>query len=187
MAFTRKMLKALNIDENAIEQIMDAHLEVVDSLKAYKDDAEKLPNVQKELDDLKKENWKQKYEDEHSSFESYKTSQNEKEKNTAKETAFRKLISEAGISDKRVETVLKATGIKDITLDDDGNIKDGENLKKTIRDSWSEFVVQNSTGGASTPSAGGNGGTMTKADIMKIKDSHERQKAIAEHHELFGI
>jgi hypothetical protein len=28
---------------------------------------------------------------------------------------------------------------------------------------------------------------MTKADIMKIKDTSERQKAIAENPELFGI
>ena len=46
MAFTRKMLKALGIEEDKIDQIMDAHVEVVDALKAdrdtYKADAEKL-------------------------------------------------------------------------------------------------------------------------------------------------
>ena len=57
MSLTRKMLKAMGIEEEKIDQIIEAHSETVDSLKAdrdsYKEDAEKLKDVQKELDDLK--------------------------------------------------------------------------------------------------------------------------------------
>ena len=34
---------------------------------------------------------------------------------------------------------------------------------------------------------GGEPGKMTKKEIMEIKDAGERQKAIAENHELFGF
>ena len=57
MSLTRKMLKAMGIEEEKIDQIIEAHSETVDSLKAdrdsYKEDAEKLKDVQKELDGLK--------------------------------------------------------------------------------------------------------------------------------------
>ena len=43
MSLTRKMLKAMGIEEEKIDQIIEAHSETVDSLKAdrdtYKEDA----------------------------------------------------------------------------------------------------------------------------------------------------
>lgn len=68
MSLTRKMLKAMGIEEEKIEQIIEAHTETVDALKAYKEDADKLKNVQRELDDLKAAGdggYKEKYETEH--------------------------------------------------------------------------------------------------------------------------
>lgn len=57
MSITRKFLKAMGIEDDKIEQIIDAHTETVDGLKAdvdkYREDALKLPDVQKELNDLK--------------------------------------------------------------------------------------------------------------------------------------
>ena len=37
MAFTRKMLKAFGIEDNIIDQIMDAHVEVVEGIKTERD------------------------------------------------------------------------------------------------------------------------------------------------------
>ena len=49
MALTRKMLKAMGIEDEKIDQIIEAHSETVDALKEqrdqYKADAEKLPEV----------------------------------------------------------------------------------------------------------------------------------------------
>ena len=54
MPLTRKALKAMGVDEEKIEQIIDLHTETTDALKAerdnYKTDAEKLQSVQRELD-----------------------------------------------------------------------------------------------------------------------------------------
>jgi len=54
MALTRKMLKAMEIDDEKIDQIIDAHTDVTDALKAdrdkYKADAEKSYNLERELE-----------------------------------------------------------------------------------------------------------------------------------------
>ena len=110
MALTRKMLKAMGIEEEKIEQIIDAHAETVDALKqerdTYKEDSSKLADVQKELDDLKKDggDWQQKYEKEHSDFEAYKSAQTAKETKAAKQTASLSLqrgVSVFGIYPKK--------------------------------------------------------------------------------------
>ena len=75
----------------------------------------------------------------------------------------------------------------DIELDEDGKIKDADKIVNSIKEDWSEFIVTETTKGADTETPPNNtGGKMTKEEIMKIKDSNERQKAISENHELFG-
>ena len=53
MSLTRKMLKAMGIEEEKIDQIIEAHTESIDALKEqrdqYKVDAEKLPALQKKI------------------------------------------------------------------------------------------------------------------------------------------
>ena len=57
VALTRKFLKALGIESDKQDEIIDAHAETVNALKEqrdnYKVDADKLVAVQKELDDLR--------------------------------------------------------------------------------------------------------------------------------------
>ncbi len=57
MALTRKFLKALGLEDDKIEQIIEEHTALADRMNAeiekYKADAEKLPAVQRELDSLK--------------------------------------------------------------------------------------------------------------------------------------
>ena len=83
MALTRKMLKAMGIEDEKIDEIVDAHAETVDALKKernkYKEEADKLTDVQKKYDDLKKvvdseeeDPYKAKYDKEHKAFEEYK-------------------------------------------------------------------------------------------------------------------
>ena len=56
MALTRKLLKGMGLTDEQVDTIIEAHTDTVDGLKAdigkYKADAEKLPGIQKELDDL---------------------------------------------------------------------------------------------------------------------------------------
>lgn len=191
MAFSRKMLKALGIEEEKIEQIMDAHVEVVDALKTdrdnYKASADKLSDVQKELDALKANNgddYKQKYEKEHKDFEDFKKAQTAKETKAAKAKAYRELLKEAGVSDKRFDSIIKLTDLDGIELDADGKIKDADKHTESIKTEWADFIVSTETKGTktATPPANKTGSDKkwTKEEIMKIKDTTERQKAWCE-------
>ena len=170
MSITRKMLKAMGIEEEKIEQIIEEHAETVNALKQqrdqYKVDAEKLPGVQKELDDLKEaadkdgENpYKAKYEDLQQQFDDYKADVTAKETKAKKTAAYRKLLKDAKVSEKRLDSILKLSPVDDIELDDNGEIKDAADVKKKIEEEWSDFIVTEETHGAdSNNPPGGSGG-----------------------------
>lgn len=199
MGFSRKMLKAMNIEEDKIDQIIDAHSETVDALKAerdgYKEDAAKLAAVQKELDALKAkgdDGYKAKYEAEKAAHDALKADIAAKETKKAKTDAYRELLKGANIDEKRIATILRAEAptIDKIELDADGKIKNAEQYTESIKSDWADFIVTQSAKGANTatpPANGGAASTKTKEDILKIKDAGERQKAIAENPTLFGI
>ena len=199
MAFTRKMLKAMDIEDEKIDQIIDAHSETVDALKAdrdtYKEDAAKLAAVQKELDELKAkgdDGYKAKYEAEKAAHDALKADIAAKETKKAKTDAYRELLKGANIDEKRIATILRAEAptIDKIELDADGKIKNAEQYTESIKSDWADFIVTQSAKGTNTatpPANGGTATTKTKEDIMKIKDAGERQKAIAENPTLFGI
>ena len=199
MAFTRKMLKAMGIEDEKIDQIIDAHSETVDALKAdrdtYKEDAGKLAAVQKELDALKAkgdDGYKAKYEAEKAAHDALKADIAAKETKQAKTDAYRELLKGANIDEKRIATILRAEAptIDKIELDADGKIKNAEQYTESIKSDWADFIVTQSAKGANTATPPANGGaatTKTKEDILKIKDAGERQKAIAENPTLFGI
>ena len=199
MAFTRKMLKAMGIEDEKIDQIIDAHSETVDALKAdrdtYKEDAAKLAAVQKELDELKAkgdDGYKAKYEAEKAAHDALKADIAAKETKKAKTDAYRELLKGANIDEKRIATILRAEAptIDKIELDADGKIKNAEQYTESIKSDWADFIVTQSAKGTNTATPPANGGaatTKTREDILKIKDAGERQKAIAENPTLFGI
>lgn len=198
MALTRKMLKAMGIEDEQIDQIVEAHSETVSALKdqieQYKGDAEKLPALQTELAEAKaaaeksgKDPFKVKYEALKDEFDSYKAEQIAKETRAAKETAYRALLKEIGVSDKRLDSVLKVSDVDGVELDDKGEIKNAKELTESIKAEWSDFIVKTDKTGADTPTPPENGGAgMTKDEIFKIKDPVARQDAIAKNLTLFG-
>lgn len=196
MALTRKFLKGMGLPDEQIETIIEAHTEVTDALKqdrdTYKADAEKLAGVQKELDDLKANGgeWQKKYEDEHKDFEAYKSAQTAKETKTAKTAAYKALLIESGISEKYANKILKLTDLEAIELDESGKIKDADTHKQTVQTEYAEFVETKTERGASVatpPAKSGSPSTITKEQILAIKDGQVRRKTMAEHPELFGL
>lgn len=194
MALKRTFLKGLGLNDEQIEAVIEAHAETVDGLKAdvnkYKGDAEKLPTVQKELDDLKAAGdggYKEKYEKEHAAFEDFKKTQKGKETKEAKEKAYRDLLKEAGVSEKRIDSVMKVFVHDDINLDESGKIKDADKVVENVKKEWADFIVETNTTGATTnnPPANGGGGAKTRDDIMKITDRQQRREAIAKNMNLF--
>lgn len=202
MSLTRKMLKAMGIEEEKIDQIIEAHSETVDSLKAdrdsYKEDAEKLKGVQKELDDLKAkgdDGWKEKHDNLKVEFDNYKNDVEAKETKAAKEAAYRAILKDANLSEKGIEKAVKYADWDKIELDEDGKLKGANDHIKSVREEWAEYVTTTTTTGAktSTPPANNGGAKLTKAEIY-ARDEHgryklstaERQKALAENPELLN-
>lgn len=166
MALTRAMLKGMGLTEEQVSAIIEEHTSVTtalkDQIKEYKADAEKLPGVQKELDDMKKDtsasDWEKKYNDEHSAFEQYKQEVTDKE-NTAKlHTAYKKLLSECKVGDKHIDSILRVTDFSGIKLAEDGTLENVDGLKEKINSDWSGFIVSKETKGASVdnPPGGDN-------------------------------
>ena len=197
MSLTRKMLKAMGIEEEKIDQIIEAHSETVDSLKAdrdsYKEDAEKLKDVQKELDDLKAkgdDGWKEKHDRLKAEFDQYKNDVQEKETKAAKEAAYRAILKDANLSEKGIEKAVKYAEWDKIELDADGKLKGANDHIKAVRDEWAEYVTTTTKTGAktSTPPANNGGKTgKTKEEIMAIRDPAVRQAEIAKNPEAFGL
>ena len=194
---TRKFLTALGIeDENVQDQIITAHRETVDPLKEERDalkvDAEKLEGVQKELDAIKdngeKDPYKVKYEALKEDFETYKNDVEAKATKAQKEKAMRGLLKDIGVSEKRIDAVLKVTDLEGVQLDENG-LKDAEKIKEEMKTEWADFIVSERTTGVQTetPPAKTTGSYSSKAEIMAIKDRGERRKAIAENPSLFGL
>ena len=210
MALSRKFLSALGIEADKIDQIIEAHTDSLEGIKAERDkykeqidngktDAEakekELADTRKELEDLKKqvetdakEREGKDYDKLKKEFDDYKAEQEAKATNAAKESALKELLADMKMSEKGSKQVLKWMGVADIELDENGKIKDASNLRKSIKEDWGDYIQSEGAKGADTsnPPDNNGGGTMTKEEIMKIKDRAERQKAISENHELFG-
>lgn len=196
MALTRKALKAMGIEDEKIDSIIDMHTDTVEALKKERDDAradaQALPGVQKELDDLKKTSggdWQKKYEDEHSAFETYKNDIAAKEARGAKESAYRAFLKSSGVLDKYIDVVIRADAsvIDGIKLED-GKITGADALSDSVKKNWGDFIGTTGTrpGGVETPPGNNGGSAVTKESIMAIKDPAARRAAIAQNIELFG-
>lgn len=178
-------------------QIIALHLAVVDPLKddvaRYKADADKLTDVQKELDGLKANNgddYKTKYETEHSAFEDFKKSVQAEKDNAVKTDLVRAYFEGKGITGKNLDIAMRGA-VKEIESAKlaDGKLSDTAELDALLKGDFAGLVVTTTPHGASTqnPPSNGGGGKLSRADIYK-KDEHgryvlstaERQKALAE-------
>ena len=198
MALTRKLLKGMGLTDEQVDTIIEAHTDTVDGLKTqistYKADAEKLPGVQKELDDLKKDSssddYKAKYEKEKKDFQDYKNGIAEKESAAAKEKAARAFFESKGIPGESMGLVIRGARAEIDGLELDGDkIKDSKALDDLLSGDYKGLIGKETKTGTNTqtPPATTGGGKMTKEQIMGIKDTAQRQAAMLANAELFGI
>ena len=169
MALTRQMLKALGIEGDAIEQIIEAHTETTDSLKAERDrlkeEAGKVAGLESQLKDVQEklekasdkteyEALKGKYDDEHGQleklqasskklqedFDAYKAEVDQRETKRAKTKAYEGLLTKAGIAQKYLGTVLKVADLSKIELEDDGTVKGADEIVNSLKTDWKDFI-----------------------------------------------
>lgn len=178
MALTRKMLKAMGISDEIIDQIIEAHTETVDGLKGYKADAEKLPGVQAQLDAAnavieaaKKDGWKGKYDALNDEYEQYKKAVEGEKTRAAKEKAYREILKTAGVLEKHLDTLLRVSGdtVDKLELQDDGTAKEADKLTEAAKTAWSDFIPVTGTKGAEVPTPPAN--TSPAPDTSKMSDA----------------
>ena len=167
MALTRAMLKGMGRTDEQVSAIVEADTETVDALKEardrYKKEAEKLPGVQKKLDDLlenpDENDWKEKYENEHTAFENYKKDLEAANAKKSKQDAYRAILKEIGVSENRIESIIKITNVDEFKIKD-GKLDNSEELMKAAKEEWKEFITSSDTAGADTktPPSNDNGG-----------------------------
>lgn len=195
--FGRKWLAAIirNEDlspEEKENQIMEGHIGVTDGLKdrieELKAKADTADELQKQIDGINGgENWQEKYQKEHQAFEDFRKRTESEAETGAIKTEYRKLLVSEGISEKRIDAIMKVTDFSKMKRDKDGNLVDESDLRKSINSEWGEFKVTVAEKGATVetpPKTGTN--AKTKEEIMAIKDTAKRQQAIAENLNLFG-
>lgn len=192
MSLKRSTLRAMGIDDEKIEEIIAAHSETVNSLKdeiaKYKADAEKLPELQKRLDEVESSTLQDDYEKLKKEYEDFKNDVKNKETRVAKETAYRDMLKEIGISDKVIPSIIKVTDFNEVELDRENNIKNKPDVAEKIKRDYDGFIVSQNvvTEKPETPIENKGSAIMDKKAIMEIADPQERQKAIAANMELFG-
>lgn len=198
MALSRKFLKAMGLTEEQIDSVVEAHRETVDglqkSLTTAEEKAKRFDDVEKELNELKSkgtEDYKAKYEAEHTAFENYKSDVTAKETRTAKESAVKAYFEKNNIVGNNQAIAMRGvkSDIDKLILDDQGKIKDTTSLDELIKGDYAGLISTTKIKGANTPNPPANTGSgkMTKEQIFAISDDYERQKAIAENHELFNF
>lgn len=197
MAVTRSFLRGMGLTDEQVSAIIEEHANTVTALKTERDqfkaDAEKLPEVQAQLEAAKSgEDWKQKFDTLQKTFDEYKQTVKDQETESRIKTAYRGLLQSASVDDRRIDAILKVTDLRALQIDADGHLVDEKKLLDGIKTEWSAFITSTSTRGTSveTPPATTNAG-LTKAEIYaKDERGHyklstaERQKALAEHPEL---
>lgn len=172
MALSRKMLAAMDIPAEKIDEIISAHTETVSAIKeerdALKADAAKVPDLEKQIESVSKEletyksgDWENKYKTVNGEYTKYKADVEAKAVKSAKEAAYKQLLLDAGISDKRIASVLKVSDIDGVELDKDGKIKDADKITENVKSEWADFIITKREEGAkpaTPPANNGEGG-----------------------------
>ena len=156
MSLTRNYLKTLGLNDDQISAVIDAHSETVTALNtkyseletkynSAKESADRLPTVQKELDELKKSDFKSKFEAEQSAHNALKESISREKAHTAKEKAVRAYYEGKNIKGNNLTIAMRGTDLDRLQLDDSGNLADTAALDALVDGDFKPLVTARRT------------------------------------------
>lgn len=194
MSLSRSMLKGMGLTDEQVDAIIEEHASAKDNLKVkiksleeQLKDSEEIRNKYNDLaDDVKKNNWKDKFDNLSKEFKEYKQEIENSRIQESKKEAYKNLLIKNGISEKQLSAILEVTKYDDIEIDENGDLKDAKELENQIKDKWGGFIVKTHVEGLNTENPPTNLGGASKEEILNIKDPVERQEQIAKNLELFN-
>lgn len=127
MALTRKMLEDLGLEVEAVQKVIDAHLETVNALKAEKEDLDKkLKSVDEAGYKLKIENLNKQVSELNetkSEFEKYKQEVQTEKARAVKVNKLSDLLRAEKVSEALIPLLVKSTDVDSLELTEDGVFK----------------------------------------------------------------
>lgn len=188
MALTRKFLKALGIDDDKADEIIQAHTETTDGLKnAAAELKDKLDESERRLKEKPAKGGGEskpegggeggdaavaKLQEE---FDAYKANVEAEKAEREKRGLYRGLIEKAGVDAKRIDSVLKVSDLSGVAVKD-GAIEDADKLVESIKSDWADFIPVVTTEGANVakpPTQGGGGLTKEQFAKMSLRERNE--------------
>ena len=173
MALTQEFLKELGLTEEQIEGVLGAWDAEVEAWRAQVEDAE---------------TWRAQAEEARRALEDYRVEVEGQRRDADVRAAYQRLLEREHVDPRRWELILRATSFDGMELGEDGELMNVEALAEVIRREWADFIVVRERRGAKVQTPPGNRRpTMSKSEILSIRDTAQRQRAIAENHDLFGF
>lgn len=184
MALTRRMLTALGIEPDKIDQIIESHTETVEGLKNeaadLREKAAKAEDLEKKVEELEaarpKEDWETKYGELNTEFEAYKAHVSAEKAKAEKARLYRAILAEAGIDQKRLDAIMRVTDLDGIEVAD-GKIADEEAVRARVAEEWAAFIPQIEERGAQVATPPQTSATDHGANpevMARLKERHER-------------
>ena len=172
MALTRKLLKNLGLTDEVIDSIIEAHTESTDALKKQRDDAlaeaAKVDELTKQLEEA---NDKLAHAGDaakvQKDFDDYKAGIEAEKRGAKTREALRDLLKNSvGIKrDSALDLILAAEKLDGYKLDENGGLKDAENIANSMKQKHSEWIGEVFTTGV-LPMNPPSGGTKTDVETL---------------------
>ena len=187
MAFSRSFLESVGLNKEQVSAIMEEHVAVTDGLKKdrdlYKAEAEKVPGLEEKLKGFtENEDYKTKYEEEHSAFESFKAKAAQDAESAKVTAAYRKLLTEEKISEKRLDAILRITDLSAMKLTKEGKLEGEAKLRESIKADWADFITKKEERGADVDNPPDHDNntfeTMSLAEKMQYANTHPSDAAV---------
>ena len=185
--FIRKLAKESDVElpKEFIDGIITEHTTARD---AYAED--QVKDALAKQPEIKAENVKDsdEYKALKQSFDDYKAEVTAKETKAKKESAYRTILKDAGLSEKGIEKAIKYAEWDKIELETDGKLKGASDHIKSVKEEWAEYVTTTTTTGAKTsnpPANTGSGTGKTRDEIIAIRDGATRRAEMAKNAHLF--
>ena len=187
MAFARSFLESVGLTKEQVSAVMEEHVAVTDGLKkdrdTYKAEAEKVPDLEEKVKaQADNEDYKTKYEQEHTAFESYKAKVAQEAESAKVSAAYRKLLTEEKISEKRLDAILRVTDLSAMKLTKDGKLEGEAKLRESIKTDWAEFITKKEERGAGVDNPPDHDNTtfetMSLAEKMQYANAHPSDAAV---------